>query len=93
MSTLLTPVRSAAQAARVDHPTGTTAAAVVVLLWIASSLGLDLPADVAVAIVGLATVVVSWLTPRFASADVLTDNDPPHGGTGPDPSDSGEGTA
>lgn len=83
---LITPVRSAAQNARVDHPTGTavvgvSASLVVVLLWLLP----DLPAEVALAIVGLVGAAVSRLTPRFDSARALVENDPPHGNTGPDP--------
>lgn len=86
MPMIPTPVRSAAQTARIDHPTGTavvgvSASLVVVLLW----LWPDLPAEVAVAIVGLAGATVSRLTPRFDSARALAENDPPRGGTGPDP--------
>jgi hypothetical protein len=85
MSTIPTPVRSAAQRARVDHPTGTavagvSASLVVVLLWLWPAL----PAEVAVAIVGLVGALVSRFTPRFASAQALLDNDPSRGGTGPD---------
>ncbi|MCK9250653.1 MAG: hypothetical protein M0P31_16950 [Solirubrobacteraceae bacterium] len=82
--TALSPVRNAAQAARVDHPTGTAALATTVLVWIAQAIGVDLPAEVAVAIVGLVAVLVSAVTPRFDSATVLAGNDPPHGNTGPD---------
>lgn len=79
------PIRAAVQVARVDHPTGTAVASasaslVVVLLWIWPAL----PAEVAVAIVGLVGAAASKITPRFDSSRALVENDPPHGGTGPD---------
>ena len=47
-----------------QNPTGLTALAVTVLVWVALQLGVDLPAEVAVAIVGLAAGGVSYFTPR-----------------------------
>ena len=77
-------IRSVAQRALTEHPTATTAAATTVLVWAAQLLGVDLPAEVAVSIVMLVTVLVSAFTPRFDSASALADNDPAAGGTGPD---------
>lgn len=74
MSATLAPVEAARTVAS-QHPTGLSTAATVVLLWIASSLGLDLPADVAVAIVLLVSVAVSAVTPRRV-ANVLVTVDP-----------------
>lgn len=82
-----TRVRSAAQAARFEHPTGAAALATTVLVWVAQTIGLDLPAEVAASIVGLVAVIVSAFTPRFDAAGQVVDNDPPHGSTGPDPDD------
>lgn len=83
------PIRNAAQTAATEHPTGTavtttSAALVVVLLWIVP----DIPAEVAVAIVGLVGAVASGLTPRFDAGRQIAHNDPPAGGTGPDPEES-----
>ncbi|WP_320672395.1 hypothetical protein [Patulibacter defluvii] len=79
----MTPVRSAAQTATTNHPAGLAAAAVTVLVWLASVLGLDLPPEVAAAIVGLAVGAVSLRAPRFSATAELADNVPPAGGTGP----------
>ncbi|EHN09440.1 hypothetical protein PAI11_37740 [Patulibacter medicamentivorans] len=77
-------IRSASQAATINHPTGLAAAAATVLVWLAGVLGLDLPPAVAAAIVGLAAAAVSAWTPRFDAAVAVADNDPAAGGTGPD---------
>lgn len=86
----MSTIRNAAQTATTEHPTGTATAAVTVLVYIAQALGLDLPAEVAVAIVGLVAVLVSAVTPRFDAAAQVADNDPPAGGTGPDPTNREE---
>lgn len=46
---------------------GTTGAAVLVLLWIAGLLGLELPPEVAGAIVLLATAGAAWLKSDLSS--------------------------
>ncbi|MCK9250334.1 MAG: hypothetical protein M0P31_15345 [Solirubrobacteraceae bacterium] len=87
------PIRSAAQAARIDHPTGTTAGLAtplaIVIVWLLGQFDLDMSPEVAAAvaalIVGIPAAIVSAFTPRFDAQLVLDDNDPPHGGTGPDP--------
>jgi hypothetical protein len=84
----MTTLRSAAQTATTEHPTGTAvvgagAATIVVLEWLIPSM----PAAVAVAIVTLIGAAVSWATPRFDARRQLAHNDPPHGNTGPDMED------
>lgn len=49
-----------------ERPATTTAAATTVLVWLATLLGVDLSAEVAVAIVALATAAVGRVTPRRA---------------------------
>lgn len=83
------PVTNTAQTLRVDHPTGTAAGAATVLVWIVSQFGVDVPAEVAAAAVGLIAVVVSVFTPRFRAEveDQISDNVPRAGNTGPDRAD------
>ena len=80
----MSTVTTVPQVAIVEHPTGSAAFATTVLVWIATSLGLDMSPEVAVAIVGLASVAVSYFTPRFGGAAQVASNVPAHGGTGPD---------
>ena len=47
-----------------QNPTGLSAMAVTVLLWAALQAGLEIPAEVAAAIFGLAAGLVSYFTPR-----------------------------
>lgn len=47
-----------------QNPTGLSAMAVTVLIWIALQAGVDIPAEVAVSIVGLVAGGVSYFTPR-----------------------------
>lgn len=47
-----------------QRPATTTAAAATVLVWLATLLGVELSAEVAVAIVALATAAVGRVTPR-----------------------------
>lgn len=68
------------QQATTQHPTGTAAAATTVLIWLAATLGLQIPAEVAAAIVGLVAVAVSAVTPRFGASTPPGDDD----ATGPD---------
>lgn len=49
---------------RRQNPTGLSAMAVTVLIWAALQAGVEIPAEVAVAIVGLVAGGVSYLTPR-----------------------------
>lgn len=52
-----------------QHPTGVAAFGATVLIWIAGQAGLEIPPDVAAAIVGLAAAGVSCFTPRNIDAD------------------------
>lgn len=47
-----------------QNPAGLTAAAGIVLVWVAKQVGLDLPSDVALNIALLVTVAVSYFSPR-----------------------------
>lgn len=49
-----------------ERPATTTATATTVLVWLATLLGVELSAEVAVAIVALATAAVGRVTPRRA---------------------------
>ncbi len=49
---------------RRQNPAGLSAAAVTVLVWIGLLAGVDIPAEVAVSIVGLVAGGVSYFTPR-----------------------------
>lgn len=82
-------ITGVAQSAAVNHPTGLTALATSALVIVASKLGLELTAVEAGVFIGLLTAIASALSPRYRSivADQIADNDPPAGGTGPDPTD------
>ncbi|MBS3928044.1 MAG: hypothetical protein KGZ65_06230 [Sphingomonadales bacterium] len=58
-----------------QHPTGLTAALTTILVWGALKLGVEIPAEVAVAIVGVLTTIVSYFTPRTTQLEVGTPND------------------
>lgn len=47
-----------------QNPAGLTALAVMVLVWAGGLAGLDIPAEIAAAIVALTTALVSKFTPR-----------------------------
>lgn len=47
-----------------QHPTGLAALASTVLVWVVQQAGVDMPAEVAAAVVGLVAGVVSYFTPR-----------------------------
>lgn len=49
---------------RQQNPTGLSAMAVTVLVWIALQAGIEIPAEVAASIVGVVAGVVSYFTPR-----------------------------
>lgn len=53
-----------------QHPTGLTAALTTILVWTALQLGVNIPAEVAVAIVGVLTTLVSYFTPRTTQIEV-----------------------
>lgn len=47
-----------------QNPTGLSAMATTVLVWVALKAGVEIPAEVAVSIVGLVAGAVSYFTPR-----------------------------
>lgn len=47
-----------------QNPAGLSALAVTVIVWAALQVGLEIPPEVAAAIVGLAAGAVSYFTPR-----------------------------
>lgn len=47
-----------------NHPTGLSAAAATVIVWIATQAGLDVTPEVAAAFVGVIAGVVSYFSPR-----------------------------
>ena len=47
-----------------QNPAGLSAAATTVLVWTALQLGVEIPAEVAAAIVGIIATAVSYFTPR-----------------------------
>ena len=47
-----------------NHPTGLAAFASTILVYILTQLGVDIPAEVSAAIVGLVSILVSALSPR-----------------------------
>lgn len=53
-----------------NHPTGITAALTTILVWAALQLGVEIPTEVAVAIVGVLTTIVSYFTPRVTSVEI-----------------------
>ncbi|CAB4896344.1 unannotated protein [freshwater metagenome] len=84
MPSIPLPVPATAQAAIAERPTGSTAIVAGALVTIAGRAGVDLTLEEGVAIVVLATAVVSWLTPRFDARRATARNVPSAGGTGPD---------
>lgn len=60
-----------------QHPTGLTAALTTILVWAALRLGVEIPPEVAVAIVGVVTTIVSYFTPRTTQVEVGPANDTP----------------
>ncbi len=70
MTTVLSP-RSVGQKLAVDHPTGSVAAAGAVLVWALGEAGLSLPYAVATALVAVAAVFASVLTPRVSRVGIL----------------------
>lgn len=53
---------------RENNPAGLSALAVMVLVWVLSLLGVDIPEAVAAAAVGLVAGVVSYFNPRESEA-------------------------
>ena len=49
-----------------NHPTGLSAAAATVIVWIATQAGLEVTPEVAAAFVGVIAGIVSYFTPRNA---------------------------
>lgn len=51
-----------------QHPAGLTAMATTVLVWALPQAGVDMPAEVAASLVGIATIIVSARNPRTPGA-------------------------
>lgn len=47
-----------------NNPAGLSALAVMVLVWVLSLIGVDIPTEVAAAAVGLVAGIVSYFSPR-----------------------------
>jgi energy-converting hydrogenase Eha subunit A len=47
-----------------QHPTGLTAMGTTVLIWVLGACGVDMPPEVAAAVVGLTSALMSAFTPR-----------------------------
>jgi energy-converting hydrogenase Eha subunit A len=51
-----------------QHPTGLTAMGTTILIWVLGAAGVDMPPEVAAAVVGLTSALMSAFTPRTAEA-------------------------
>lgn len=58
-----------------NHPTGIAAFVSTILVYVLSQAGVDLPPEVAAAVVGLVSVIVSALSPRNTSVTVELSDD------------------
>lgn len=74
----------AIQQVKTEHPTGGTIVIAVGLVALAERLKIELSREEALAVVAGLGLIASAFSPRFNARKALADNEPEHGGTGPD---------